>query len=353
MSVRELRKAILERCDFVQAILAFNYRLTRETKAQLDLFRSRSLEAPAKELREMRDAIERQIEATSGDFGSILIKRKEFTALLIAGSRYGSGVVNLSKAVIDSQYFRNFCGGSVAWRSFSPHLRLAVNFDRVVPSRTDQIAFDYYLNEATLYEDMALAYNAAKEIEPAVTGTRSATADLDSKKHAMHMRTAVLSAFYFVEAYLNGIAFDFYYRNEQKLSMEEKEQLLEWNFGKNQRSFVSFERTILNYPKIIMRKKHPPLTTTNSKELKVLMGDAKEFRDSIVHQSPKTDDVLKTPEKVVWMMSLRMGHVTEVVDAAVGFVRELNALLGKEGIPLDWLCSRDQEAGTFPPESFN
>ena len=352
MSVPKLRKAILERCDVVQAILAFNYRLTRETKAQLDLFRSRSLGAPAKELREMLEAIEQQVAATSGDFGAILTKPKEFAALLIAGSRHGPGVVNLSKAVIDSQYFRNFCGGSVAWRSFSPHLRLAVNFDRVVPSRADQIAFDYYLNEATLYEDMALAYNAAKEIEPAIMNTKSAIANLDSKKYSMHMRTAILSAFYFVEAYLNGVAFDFYYRNEQKLSAEEKEQLLEWNFGRNQRSFVSFEKKVLNYPKIIMRKQHPPLTTTNSKELKVLMGDAKEFRDSIVHQSPKTDDVLKTPEKVVWMMSLRMGHVTEVVDAATRFVRELNALLGKEGMPLDWLCSRNQETGIFPPESF-
>ena len=121
---------------------------------------------------------------------------------------------------------------------------------------------------------------------------------------------------------------------------------------KNQRSLVNFERKILNYPKIILRRQHPPLTATNSEHLKILMGDAKEFRDSIVHQSPKTEDVLKNPDKVIWMQALRMNHVTQIVDAAVAFVAELNALLSKEGMPVGWLYPRDAKNGAFPPESF-
>ena len=76
------------------------------------------------------------------------------------------------------------------------------------------------------------------------------------------------------------------------------------------------------------------------------------MRDSVVHQSSKTLDLTKLPEKVKWLLSVQFDSVTLVVDAAVGFVRELNALLGKDGLPLHWLYSRQPETGRFPPESF-
>ena len=52
------------------------------------------------------------------------------------------------------------------------------------------------------------------------------------------------------------------------------------------------------------------------------------------------------------MLSIRADKVTLVVDAAVGFVRELNNVLGRKGLPLDWMYSRQSEAGIFPPQAF-
>jgi len=130
--------------------------------------------------------------------------------------------------------------------------------------------------------------------------------------------------------------------------------LLEWDCKKNKRGLVSFERKISEYPKIMLGLKHPPLTITNCPSLKVLLGDAKEYRDSIVHQSPKVHDPEEGPEKVRWLLHLRFSHVTEVVDAAVEFVLNLDEVLGSNSSPIPWLHPRSKEPpGTFPSEAFD
>jgi hypothetical protein len=348
MSVPELRRHILIQCDVLQAIWAFNYRYTQKMKNHIDTGRSLALASHAKTLRAMRDAIDKDVKVAARQFGCVE-KPMDFAAKFISYSRKGKGMSNVSKAAVDSKWFKNFCGGIDEWKRFPPHLRLIVNFDRVY---ADQIRFDYLLTEAMLYEDMALAYNEAVVLEPQARTIRESVANLGVKRMVLFFRTAVLSAFYFVEAYLNGIGYDCYYRHESELGDAEKTSLLEWDTQKNRRAWVSFERKVMDYPKIILKTSVPPFTTSNSKNLKILLGDAKDFRDAIVHQSPKTDDVLKPPEKVWWMLALDLSKVTPIVDAAVGFVQELNTVLGKDGMPLDWLYSRDPQTGVFPHESF-
>jgi hypothetical protein len=348
MSVKELRPAILDKCNTIQALCAFNYQFTPQLKSHLDEIRSEVSAAPANRLRLLRDHLDQNIERVVDTFGCV-VKPKKFADGFIASIRHSpTGTVHLSKAIVDSAYFKNFCGGHPTWKSFPPHLQLLFDFNRV---DTDQIRFDFYLMEAMLYEDMALSYNAAAG-SAEVINRRDKTANIEVKKHFLHLRTAVLSAYYFVEAYLNGIAFDYYYRNEPKLNDKEKKDLMEWDFQTSRRAFVNFERKVLDYQKIILGLQHPQITITSSKNLRLILGEAKELRDSIVHQSPKTDDALKVSKKVLWMLALRIGHVAEIVDAAIGVVRELNDAFGKNGMPLNWLYSRVPETGLFPPESF-
>lgn len=175
---------------------------------------------------------------------------------------------------------------------------------------------------------------------------------MDVKKNSFYLRTALLSSFYFVEAYLNGVAYDFYYKNEATLSPNESDLLLEWDSRRNRRGLVSFEKKINEYPKIILNRQHPPITVTSSENLEILLGDGKEMRDSLVHQSSKTIDITVVPEKVKWMLGIGFNEVTRVVDAAVGFVQEMNDALGTKGLPLDWMYPRQPQSGMFPPQAF-
>jgi hypothetical protein len=344
MSVRELRPELLEQCDILQAILAFNYWLTPKIKRDLDITRERIPVATAKGLRQIRDDLHENVKKFVKAFGCIQ-KPSVFAADFIADSKIPVGIPNISKAEIDRSFFTNFCNGHPKWQEFPPHLRLELNFNWVVPE--EQFQFHYWLAEAVLYEDMALAFNHAFQTLSAIqkTDPSKGGGNVNAKEHYMYLRTALLSAYYFVEAFLNGIAFDYHYRNESSLSQSNKDLLMEWNSQANRQRFVSFENKIKEYPKIITGA--TPLTVTNCKELATLLGDAKSIRDSIVHQSPKA------PDKIRWLQVWRLDNTQEVVDAAVGFVTKLNTALGPNGTDIAWLYQRDPTTGVFPPEAFN
>jgi hypothetical protein len=350
MSVRELRPELLKQCDILQAILAFNYALTAESKEKIDLARTRIPVAVAKELREIRDRLHDSLKQYVKLFGCVK-KPSTFAAEFIVSSKTGWTVPNALKAAIDRAYFTNFCAGDPLWQTFPPHLRLQVHFDWVVVP--DHLIFHYWLPEAVMYEDMALAFNCASEVTSGIKNLGYLKGgSLAVKKQQMHLRTAVLSAYYFVEAYLNGIAFDYDYRNQGSLSQSEKDLLMEWDSPNNRQKYLSFERKIKEYPKIILKRSEPPLTITNCKELALLLGDAKELRDAIVHQSSKTLDIKLIPAKVRWLQSVSLEKVQEVLDATVGFVMKLNAVLGTNGIQVGWLHPRDPSSGLFPPSAF-
>jgi hypothetical protein len=347
MSVNELKLEVLKNCDVLQAVLTFNYSLTKKVKSDLETIRSLTPNAHAKWLRDRRDELRANLKRVTKEFGC-LVDPTPLAAGLILSCRNG-GIATVSKASIESELFSNFCAGHPGWKTLPPHIRLQVHFDWVV---REPIIFHFQLPEAMLYEDMALAYNLAHETKARASQISVPGGHIDVKKHHLHLRTALPSAFYFVEAYLNGVAYVFYYKYKGTIPIKERDFLLEWDSQRDKRSLVSFEKKINEYPKIILKCQHPPLTTSNCECLKVLLSDGKEMRDSVVHQSSKTLDLTDVPEKVKWLLNVQFDSVTRVVDAAVGFTNELNALLGKEGLPLDWLYSRDSQTGRFPPESF-
>ena len=352
MSRSEKREQLLQKCNTLQAILAFNYHYTPKQKMALDHIRADANVATTKQFRDLRDVLDKTIDEAASTFGCVL--RPHRFAAWFMEQRYGTSgkYGGVSKAVIDSQLFINFCGGASAWKAASPHKMIYVEFDLVASGYQDLV---WFLPEATLYEDMALAYNSAAESESHIRQLIHVQArpNYGVKKFNLHLRTAVLSAFYFVEAYLNGVGFDYSYRNQPRLSQQQSDLLTEWDSQRNRRAWVSFDRKVLDYPRVILQAKHPPFTATNSNNLKVLLGEGKDCRDAIVHQSPKTDDILIAPEKVLLMYGLSLEKVTRVVDAAVGFVAELNSVLGSNGVQSEWLHPRSpKHQNLFPPETF-
>jgi len=346
MTARDLRRQIDEKCDIIQAILSFNYSLHPCDSASLGRIRAAAAKATKHKLRTLHQNVSDDLLLIAKRFGCKQ-RPREFANDFVAACLTSKDLANISKAVIDSEYFSNFCDGHPGWGSLPPHLRVAVYCNRVVPDQFPE--FDYFLPEATLYEDMALAYNKAIELEPELPGR----AERAEKEFYLYLRTSLLSAFYFVEAYLNGIAFDFHYRKARTLPTQISDLLLEWDSQNRRQTFVSFERKVKEYPKIIMGAKLPPLTISNCPSLALLLGNAKEYRDSIVHQSPKITDVAQGATKVRMMLELRLPQVTEIVDAAVDFVIKLNGALGAEAFPIPWLVPRDVgRPGLFPDQAF-
>jgi hypothetical protein len=344
----------------IQAIAAFNYAMRVDEKRKLDQLRSWAANASASQLRDANARLEGQVSKLASRFGCKM-PPFEFAAEFLYNCgvfkddpripRYNreGAIPHISKAEIETRYFSNFADGNAVWKAYSPHLLLQVHYEWTVPPDAP-FQFFYVLPEAFLYEDMALAYNSALEMRSTVQRITGPKPSLDMKRFHFYLRGAVLNAYYFVEAYLNGMAFDFCYTNAGKINPEDKDFLVERSSAKR-RGFVSFERKATQYLKLILGTQHPPLQDSNCKSLKFLVTDGKELRDSIVHQSPKIHGASQVAEKIKWMFSINMDKVAETVDAAVEFVRELQKQLGSHGVPLNWLYGRG-ENGSFPPQSF-
>jgi hypothetical protein len=341
MGVKELRKEVLEMTLAQYALLVFTQRLDQKVRKDMSLALHRRETATAHELRDFRDVLRKNLRHLSSEYGCRLTVRQlasEYNRLC----KRRDAILYIHKWDIDEVYFTNYEKAWPGWQKRPPHMLIGLDF-------TGELTREYYLPEATLYEDMCFSYNSALSLEPEL-GKRPVDKS-KVKAHAFFRRGAVLAAFYFVEAYLNGIAFDFSYRQGDKISQPELDLLREWDSKKSKEKWVKFRDKLLQYPKIILHAEHPPLTETNCPSLQIIVSEAREVRDSLVHWSPRPDTDSGSTIKTGWVIDMKKEKLTQVVDAAVTLVQQLNEKLGSHGQDLHWLHKRDG-SGSFPQEAF-
>ena len=203
--------------------------------------------------------------------------------------------------------------------------------------------------EAMLYEDICASFNLAAQSEKYLS--QGDASKIEMKTHGRAVRGAILAAYYFVEAYLNAVAFDCWWREQATLSEADTDVLLEWDSKKQRQRWLSLEEKTNRYPRVILRVQHCPLAPSNCAELQCLLGTGKKIRDSIVHASPKIDRGSMSTEKLTYMFGAHLAQATTIVDSAIGYVRRLNDLLGKHGTDLSWLVDRNGSE-QFPEAAF-
>ncbi len=324
MGVRELRKEVLQKVMAQYSLLVFTQQLDKTKRADLEGTLNDLETATAHQLRDFRDALNKNLRHLSTLFGckrSVPQLASEYKRLF--DSRKAMAFVH--KWDIDEIYFKKYEKVWPDWQKRPPHMLVGLDF-------AGETVGQFFLPEATLYEDMCFSYNNAVALIPESEkrpGDKSKV-----KAFNFFRRSAVLSSFYFVEAYLNGVAFDFVLRHGQEIPSQEVDYLKEWDAGRNRERWVKFRDKLLQYPKIILKLQHPPLTETNCPELHLIVSEAREVRDSLVHWSPRTNENTGVPTKTGWVLDIQWEKLTQVVDAAVALVRRLNALLGEHG--QDW-----------------
>ncbi|HWW15184.1 MAG TPA: hypothetical protein VN310_11030 [Candidatus Dormibacteraeota bacterium] len=243
------------------------------------------------------------------------------------------GVARFPKWLIDDRLFQNYEKVFPPWKKVQPHCLVNLDFDG-----TD---FDVYLPEASLYEDMCFAYNQAFALKD-----RREKPDL--KAHTFYIRATIISAFNFVESFLNGLAFDLIATCRRTLSQAERDLLSEWDSKHKRQRYVKLRDKAIQYPKIVLNRKSPPFTESTCPALAVLMEKTK-LRDAVVHSSPKL--VNNEVPKIKDLVETDFGDATEVADAAVEFVCLVDEEVHKGKYDYAWLLARSVN-GCFPPESF-
>jgi hypothetical protein len=65
------------------------------------------------------------------------------------------------------------------------------------------------------------------------------------------LRSATTVLYHFLEAYLNGLAFDCTHNFHDKLVPGDHDLLTEWNSKTKRQRFVAFDRKLVEYPKVV------------------------------------------------------------------------------------------------------
>lgn len=228
------------------------------------------------------------------------------------------------------------------------HARIGID---VLGVRSDKRAgVEIYILETMLYENMCALLNltAGQDKLAQVPNSSKRTC----KEAAALKRACATMAFYFVEAYLNGIGFDYYVEHEKDLPEAEIKFLTEWDRDRQRPFLVGLRDKLLHYPRIIMGKDHPPLQEDNCSELKFFLETAKLIRDSIVHASPKLDPTSFEPVKERLFMNLHLDDCCKIVDTTIALVRKIETTIAGSDSRLPWLKNRGTD-GLFEDSVFS
>jgi hypothetical protein len=165
-------------------------------------------------------------------------------------------------------------------------------------------------------------------------------------------RAAISSAFFFVESYINGVAFHYLASAGSASDQKTKDYLSEWDSVRKRPRFNKTRDKLVHYPRIVLGVDHPPLQENNCPELAFIVTKAKQLRDSIVHASPTSDPESLLPEKEEAVYSLGFVDVEETVDSAIELVSKVETLVHGSTKFITWLKRRGPD-GLFSEEVFD
>ena len=208
---------------------------------------------------------------------------------------------------------------------------------------------EWRLVEALLYEDMCALYNLSLDFR---NKSAVSTGSKSRRKQGLALnRSVVTGAFYFLESYLNGLAYDFLATTKRQLSAKDLRLLTEWEPSKSEARYASFRDKLLGYPRIILDLQHPPLQENNCKPMAFLLDQVKSLRDAIVHASPVTltqGEAISAKELALFGINDNL--IDSIVDQTIELVRLLEIAVRGHDDFLDWLVGRRE--GRFPESAF-
>jgi len=213
------------------------------------------------------------------------------------------------------------------------------------------LEIELYLLEAVLFEDMCALFNMAKESEQAVEPHKQGQSKVARKGRAALYHATITATFNFLEAYINGIAFDHYIVKKDSLDNQTKKLLTEWDTTNNRPHYVSLRDKIVKYTRIALGVAHPPIQENNCPELEYLAMKVRPLRDAIVHPAPGPDIDALEPGSEKEFFNLDFSEVERIVDSAIALVRKIEKTIGRSERRLFWLFDRASN-GLFADEVF-
>lgn len=253
----------------------------------------------------------------------------------------------LSKFHIQDELFDHYERALPIFSDLPPHARIGID---VFGLRKQERKMEFVLLEASLFEDMAALWNNTLEVSKLVSADSNENAELIKLKNALKRATAK-AVFNLLEGYLNGIALDISLTRD--ITPAETIKLTEWDAQHSRPRPLSLRDKLLQYPKIALKKKHPPLDENNCPEMAKTLELEQRIRHSLIHPKPGVEhgSGAGAVRETVYIQ-LSTEEVAELCDLVIELIGKINRTVEEKFGKVDlWLQRRD-ESGRFPDETF-
>lgn len=266
---------------------------------------------------------------------------------IVSSNGVAAGRVMLLPAYVAVMLFRKYprVARGLANHTLAPHT--FIELDQRGMYRA-QSRLQFVILEATLFEDMCSYWNDACDIKIPERSPHAAKRDV--KRLAALHRGVVSAAFYMVEAYCNGIAFEVFLSKGDSLSDKERDLITEWDSKGSRPRYATTRDKLLHYPRLLVGATAPLIQESNSPDLVYFLTAAKKFRDAIVHASPQLDSNAEMEKAQIY---LRLDHedCARIIDSAIGLIHSIAAAIERTEC-IFWLQRRNS-GGRFTDSVFD
>jgi hypothetical protein len=289
------------------------------------------------------DELHGEIRWLRGESGALAPNSEyvKFFAEIRQGGEKGHALI--PKWEIDRRWFSKFGGVIVRWPYVKDHAM--VLYDPKDVGVRNQL----FELEGALFDDAKVLLEQAKQFHKGIDDFRQRARDDQFLLHT-YLHSAATVVFHFLEAYLNGLAFDCLLHHHNELSQDDHDTLIEWDRKKATRRFVSFERKVFRYPMIVGKSHKAKIDLSGCRSAHFIANDAKELCDALTHPSPHFDRTDQTLRKISLIATINLKFVEAIFEAARDYaVTVERALFGKPEETAPWLFPSPVAIATESP----
>jgi hypothetical protein len=241
-----------------------------------------------------------------------------------------SGLGYIGKLNIDRLFFSHYEKVLSRWPHVKEHA--FVVFDPAAGMLNALFELD-----GQLFHDAQFLLQKARQVQAGAASQRALPRARHRVLHSL-LRPVVTALFTFVEAYLNGIAYDCFHKHHGALDLSDHDLLAEWDSQKKRQRFVSFDQKVFKYPAVVARAEGRQIDLSGLKAAHRIIRDGKEVRDAITHPSAHYDPVLREQKKVTLLAGLTVPELESLYQDVVAYVRFVEEGIGHDAAQsIPWL----------------
>ena len=318
-----MRKRLLVEIAILQSHYYLTQNLRDEAYGQLDSLRSQATRIPRREIPQLLQQVRQQI-VTIKKETKCLLSNTQIRQIVSKMTSLGEGYVSVPKMHIDKHWFANYTRIFPRW----PHVPIhaLVMFDSNIENKSP---YSFFVLEAMLFEDVQLLWQEIVRITSDGKDFRSRPRAAQ-RKLSSHLRVIVPAIYNFLEAYLNGIAYNCFQTFHSQIPIKDHDLLCEWDSQDKRIRFVAFERKVKEYPTIYATHLERHLDLGNDRNVEVILGEGKSLRDSFTHPSPYVHPKTLDIEKTRAIVGIRDDQVKRLLKAVVHYVLNVEEGLGRD-----------------------